>query len=909
MTIQCPYCRHTNALANPKAGKFRIKCPKCAAPFQLEISADAGVAPVVAKLEDLSAARSNETVEHVSNTPSGFDPNATAPHGSFARGNEGGPARTEAASDPGATADFAGAVAAASESAREQLAESRVLGGYKLERKLGQGGMGEVYLARQLSLDRAVALKVMRPQWSSNPTFVARFTREAYAAAQLVHHNVVQIYDFGEDRESAYFSMEFVDGMSLGQLTAQKKVLDPEQAAGYVLQAARGLKFAHDRSMIHRDVKPDNLLINRRGVVKVADLGLVKTPESVEAEEAAEAAQKAGVRSAAEGISAEITRPDIAMGTPAFMAPEQARNAAAVDQRADIYALGCTLYHLVTGRPPFEGRTAVEVMTKHQTEPITPPDLVAKRVPKALSGIILKMTAKRPEDRYSDLGEVIKDLREYLGLSAAGPFTPREDHAELLERSVAQFNATPLAKIRALAILGGIALVAILFLVLVWRQPHVAFALLLMGLVSTCAYFILNGVTRRSYLFDKAREFVLGGKWTDWLMIGFGVLVVVFGLWVFGLLFWVLLLGAVGVGVAFGIWALLDRPIAAQRSEPIEAVEKMLRSMRLKGLDEDAIRQFVCKYGGRDWEEFFEGLFGYEAKREARTSFLRGETGRSRREFGSYRDPVIKWLEGRIDERRRAKEQGTLQKIEEKNLEAKGENLLVARRKARRAAEAMVAVAAESRTLDRTAGGDQAVAMAIGKALRDAATQPDQVLDKFERGKLVRRPGMGLVGVVLGGRVRFLAGAALLATSLLWLHQNDVFSSQNLEKARAAASVAAEKAKKAAESGDAAAIAEVAKLDHGIDLPKEMRPLEFMGKPAPFSNELGSWGALAAGVILAISSLWSGVRMALFAMPAAGLALLGHRLGLPAIGGLPRDAIGMAAGGVLFVVGLVFGRR
>src|SRR5262249_12383371 len=138
------------------------------------------------------------------------------------------------------------------------------------------------YLARQVSLDRNVALKVMNPQWARNPTFMARFTREAYAAAQLVHHNVVQVYDIGEDRGISYFSMEYVEGQSLQDLLKKEGKLDPGVPSGSVLRAARGLKFAHDRGMIHRDIKPDNLLLNPEGVVKVADLGLARPPGPVE---------------------------------------------------------------------------------------------------------------------------------------------------------------------------------------------------------------------------------------------------------------------------------------------------------------------------------------------------------------------------------------------------------------------------------------------------------------------------------------------------------------------------------------------------------------------------------------------------------------------------------------------------
>jgi serine/threonine protein kinase len=136
--------------------------------------------------------------------------------------------------------------------------------------------MGAVYLARQSSLNRDVALKVMATQWARDPTFLARFTREAYAAAQLVHHNIVQIYDFGAEKDVNYFSMEYVEGQTLAELIQTEGVVPPEVAVSHILQACRGLKVAHDHGMIHRDIKPENLMLNRYGIVKLADLGLVK---------------------------------------------------------------------------------------------------------------------------------------------------------------------------------------------------------------------------------------------------------------------------------------------------------------------------------------------------------------------------------------------------------------------------------------------------------------------------------------------------------------------------------------------------------------------------------------------------------------------------------------------------------
>jgi serine/threonine protein kinase len=412
------------------------------------------------------------------------------------------------------------------------------LGGYQVLKQLGQGGMGTVYLARQLSLDRNVALKTMNPQWAESPLFLARFTREAYAAAQLVHHNVVQIYDIGEDKGIPFFSMEFVPGTNLAHLVAEKGRLDVEEAVGYVLQAARGLKYAHDQGMVHRDVKPDNLMLNDQGIIKVADLGLVKTPAAADDETGYEA----GAQKACEAVDA--TAVGVAMGTPSYMAPEQGTNAAGVDHRADVYSLGCTLYVLLTGRPPFEGKTAMEVITKHRSEPIVRPEVLVSRVPREVSEILLKMLAKKPEHRFADLSEVIHALEQFLGVQSSGAFTPREEHANALEASVKEFNGAPAAQIRSGAAPVFFAVCGVLFLLtLILGWGKLAACALGLGLFTGLFSFLLSGFTNKSHLFLTFRELVFDSRWTDWLAWTTGILLAGGLLYVFGLLWmWVVVL-------------------------------------------------------------------------------------------------------------------------------------------------------------------------------------------------------------------------------------------------------------------------------------------------------------------------------------------------------------------------------
>jgi len=285
VAIECPYCDHRINLKAAKAGRFRPSCPKCGKPFIIFIPSQAGAAiqvrsvptdtiasPVGAGAQRKRANVCEETPPaEGQSSPFAFDDRLDSDDNLVEF------AKTSPAARHAPSAQKPPEQPQPKPQADKSFLNAQVQG-YTIERELGRGGMGSVFLARQLSLDRQVALKVMSKRWATDPVFVARFTREAYAAAQLSHPNIVQIHDIGEVEGTRFFSMEYVRGRSLAELVRGQGKLDPETAVGYVLQAARGLKHAHDRGMIHRDVKPDNLLLDDQGLVKVADLGLVKTP-------------------------------------------------------------------------------------------------------------------------------------------------------------------------------------------------------------------------------------------------------------------------------------------------------------------------------------------------------------------------------------------------------------------------------------------------------------------------------------------------------------------------------------------------------------------------------------------------------------------------------------------------------
>jgi hypothetical protein len=549
-----------------------------------------------------------------------------------------------------------------------------------------------------------------------------------------------------------------------------------------VLQAARGLKFAHDKGMIHRDVKPDNLLLNDHGIVKVADLGLVKTPAAVEAEEAETTART----DTSAPTAADVTATGVAMGTPDYMAPEQGRNAAGVDARADIYSLGCTLYVLLTGRPPFAGKTAMEVITKHLSEPIVRPETIVKRVPVEVSDILMKMMAKTPEERYANLDAVIHDLEHYLGVSSTGPYNPREEHANALEEAARAFHAAPARRIRRGLILGffvGSAALALLCGLLGWTQT--AAGLFGLAVLTAGCSFLLSGILKRTYLFDKTRELIFESSWSDWLMVAAAAALVLGLLFLFGL-FWMgllLLLAAAGLAILFHF--AVDRRLSAQRRKPLEQGEGLLKTLRLRGVDEEALRQFVCKYSGQHWEEFYEALFGYEAMLQARQ--LWGGTGERRRpRHAAWRDPLIRWIEGRRRARKEAREKKHLQKVEQKGLEARGVSAAEAREQARQAAEELVSQAAAFKGQTARRAGLETTVVGAGSvgspALLRRMTQPplrptSAVVSTRSRGL---HPLRGLFRLVLGPKTRFFLGAALVGVCLLWVQQNKLLSSHEL---------------------------------------------------------------------------------------------------------------------------------
>ena len=939
--VQCPECGHEMTLKTFKAGRFKPTCTHCKSPFQLVIGpgdspelkvaklapskpatdtssntanttntttqpSAAGLAETIVREASVRETTVREAALPVAAAPAARAADETLDHAANAAGTQHRSTAFSVSSIPTVATKPSPAVGSAS--GNDATLEMQVgataqatsppassptrqdaqhtspamlpdrLGGYRILKELGRGGMGAVYLAKQLSLDRNVAVKTIQNDWSANPRAVARFIREAYAAAQLTHHNVVQIYDLGQDTGINFFSMELVEGGSLDDLLKRQGRLSPKQAATYILHAARGLRFAHDHGMIHRDIKPANLMLTSDSLVKVADLGLVKTPSQSE-DEQTHADQDSNILLAS--ARSHVTGAGSTLGTPAYMAPEQAEDATSVDHRADIYSLGCTFYALLVGKPPYANRSAVEILSKIKTEPIARVDSVVKDVPTQLASIVAKMTAKQPDDRYQSLQDVIQELESFLDAGAAQP----RERADKLQSLAEQLQQVPAARLQAwlpAALIALMACGALIGLLFNWRL--VMMCGLVLALLPVFLTIVNSVVGPRSPITQRARAMLLQSTLADWVTWTLGFLVALIVVWVAGLLGWtigaVVVAAALAAGVTFGV--VLGH--ARQRRPIIDQAQEVVREMRLQGIEEPGIAAFIAEFAGKHWEGLLESLFGYETLRSQRAIQASSGQRKSRSWLPDWRDLIVDRIDARLNAKRERREQRVLAKVEAASLQAAGVNKKEAEEQAAAMANSLVMAASETRQLAE-------MAAASGKA--DAASKRERIKQMMAtarfgkpQSKLARasRATGQLLNQVLGGKLRFAIGACLLIGCAMWANQNQLFDKEKLNQVGNALQTSAAQISKSAtdlESSQATASKVGQQVSQQVG--------SVLGKTRPLAVPVvGPWfTSLAPGIIgllIALTALVGSWRWTVPAAIAAVITLLGPTLGLPSFG-------------------------
>ncbi len=730
----------------------------------------------------------------------------------------------------------------------------RTLGGYRVGPALGPTRAGAAFRGRRWATGRAVTLTLPRPRWAADARYVARFAREATASAQLDHPNLARGLDFGVARGLPFAASDRPDDASpLSDPSRGRGGLDRSARVAAILHAARGLRHAHEQQVFHRDLTLDQILVDALGLVRVSGVGLGLTPDTPE-----------------DPLRPVVEVPGAAP-TPQASPPEPAAARAA---REDVAALGRALGTLLGG--PRGDRA----------------------VPPGLASTARRMIGEGPEPRFPDLGAATRALEAELGV--AGPFTPGDEEASGLEAAARGFDEPPLLRARSLAEPGALALLGLFVAVLLLTgKPATALGSVAFGSLVALALLAFRGVAGRDPIFDRLRELALGGPRGD-LLTSAAVLALALGTLAATHLLapWVAL-AVVAVALAGAYHHALDRPIAAARAEPLARARALLLVLRRRGVDEDDLRRFACRQAGPGWEEFYETLFGYDAMRQARDRWGLDAGGKARARHARWRDPIVALLGAPLEARRRDRDLALLGSIEERGLEARGINLLTARRRGRRVAEATVALAARYRD-----SPDRSLGLPLMTALVRAADRPDEFLAAPEVAEAAEPPAWrealaGLGRGAFGPRARFLAGVALLAGFLVWMDRNGLISAAEIRADVLAATEGREQAVANAEKLGRKLVENVQGVA-GAAIPT--RPLQ-IGPVALDGSGLG-----VAGLILALSAAFAGTRMALFALPGALIAAGGAHLLAGARPFGPTSLGAMALGAGCLALGILFGR-
>jgi len=838
--IHCPSCGDAIAIRDTRPGRFRIECPKCGNPFELTIPGGPGGAMVV-EARGLAAAPA-------------FDPDATVDQESPPLASPA-PAPRPARDDT--TLDE---VLPRLAPPPDPIAQPpRSLGGYRVGPLLATIRAGASYRATRRATGRGVALAIVRARWATDAGFLARFAREAYAAAQLSHPNLAPVVDLGVDRGLAFAASDALAGAPLSDPARGRAGLDRLARAAAILQAARGLRHAHEQQVFHRDLTLDKIRVDDQGLVRLAEVGLGLAPETPVAPAVAPVA------------------PDgAAPATPPAPAPHSAAAA-----REDVAALGRALRSLIAGEQGGRG------------------------LPPGLAEVARRMAGEGSERPYPDLGAAVRALEAELGVT--GPFAPTDAEAAEFEAAAAAFDEPPLARARPLVALGGSASLALFVaLLLVLGRPLAALGAVAFAGLAAAGLAAFRGLAGRSPIFERAREWLLGGGTGDRLTALAAAALAVGALAAAGRLVAWAFLAAIAVGLAAAYHFALDRPVDRDRAAAIGRARALLRTLRRRGVDEDDVRRFAARQPGRRWEEFFEALFGHDALRSARDRWGPDAGGKRRPRHAPWRDPVVAALDSLIAGRRRERDLALFAPIEERGLEARGVNLLTARRKGRRIAEASVALAGQYRR-----SADGSLGLPLMNALLRATERPEEFLASPEIAEAAAPPAwrealLAALRVAFGPRARFLAGAVLLAGSLVWMEQNRIISAE--EAKRAVLSATEDREKGVTEAGDIGRKL-VASVQGIKDAATETRPLSLPFLSPGLARRLDGFGLGVGGLILVLSAATRGPRLAAFAVPGALIAVLGARLSDPAARTLGVASLAALAVGVgVFALGVAFGR-
>ncbi len=840
MIIHCPYCEFAVKVQEQPAGKFATRCPSCQQRFAVAFSGVPGEPPKTAKSRPAGAPEGPSAA--VSAIP---DPrlDETIDYASPATDPLPPFLREPAPTPLDATVTEVQDAISLERTVRQSLDPVTGDDAIRTPRRIGRYWISRRLLASPIGpVFEGSDLATGRRRWLK--TLRPRWAADAPYLSGLTR-DAVAASVIRHPNLDPIVDVQADGGQWFAVYDAPDPVdssslpQDAEARAAQLLHAARGLLRAREEGLFHRDLSAGSIVDRGAGFVVLQDLGLGRKPP--------------------------IHEP----GQPiALSGPEDG------DPKADVAQLSTLLESALVGTRPSAG----------------------------LSEVVNRLRATGP-NAVTSLPDWVRLVESGLALPT-GPFSPTPEQSTALETAAAEFReASPLIKIRGQSLLGvaaGLgALIAFAALLGKWLA---VMGLGLFGLVSFLAFLTVRGFLGESLLFEKLRLLVLGGKRSDWTVVGVGALLLVGLLWALHFLIPALILTALMVAGAVAFRHGVDVPIAEARRGPLSRIESLLAGLRRRGIGEADVRRFVCVGAGRDWEELYEALFGYEAKRLARLVWGTDPTGARRPRFAAWRDPLHDLLDGLLQSRQERRWREMLRMVEEARLVSEGTNLLTARRRSARIADAMIAVVRDRRS------GMLPPDPPLVVALRKATLTPDSVLTTAT--SEFRPDGLRIrtfLDGVFGPTFRFLLGSLFLGGFLAWAIQNDIVSGREIQQTVAGAVESAD-GKKALDDAKAIGAKTLEKATKVAIEGQPTEPLRVPGVPDPIGSLFDGFGPGVAGLLLIASAVFAGGRLSLFAVPGALIAFFGSKLGVPPIGPISPVWISGAVGLALTAAGTFFRR-
>lgn len=730
--------------------------------------------------------------------------------------------------------------------------------------------IGLVYLARSIADERVKTLLVVRHDVAASGLLAERLAREALAATHLDHPNLARVEDLYLVGKTLLIVLESPAGRSCAEVLKEGRRLDAKDAAVAVLQAARGIRHAHERGMYHRCLTPSSLVVQPDGQIRVVGLGMVGSIEHL--------ADLTRREEPLERPSGSTTRPPASVatsesleGVPLTPQPENPWvKFSEQDRRADVVALGKVLRALVRGR--------------HETD-ASGANASRSRVPGALETIIGRMTGDHSEESWRDLGPAIAELQRFLNLDPSEPLALPSEVSEPIRHSAELFANPPSARVRNLVQLGFVGFLA---LVAVLSLLAGRFALTIgVGLFGLVTWFGARsfGEARRSEqpIWSRLRAWLVDALGEDPLL-GLACLgLLMLGVWAVGLIAPVLTLGVASILLVVAYRLTVGARFETERDAIASATWKQVKELRLTGHDEASLRRFVWAQGGPKREELFEAVFGFHGLRDVVSRSHQVESPWITRQLAGWRMTLARRLDSSRRLRATQRRWSMFRELAERRACSRGVYLLTARRRSRRIADAIFAVDEELGTLA-VSDGEHA-AIDIPAAYRAAVFHSESILADHEVGLSSDGTSGWLTSgldLLLGSRPRFLLGALLTAGCLVWVHQNNLLPRDAID-------------------GLAGRVTQVRDLDSArelaeeagrlrVEVPEQVTPLHLPPLPRTVAERIGTPGAGVAGLILLLSAPLRGWSLGLPLGLAAILAIFGPDLGIPAIAGFGAEA-------------------